>query len=220
MDSLPRLLRLPCHPSRPPALPPAHGLPSHGLAGGGSDGVRQSPRLPDGEPPPAGRPKWREGRQLPRPRLLFVWRGGGEPRLAPGAAGLCQSLPRLGLPGPRTLRTLSAMLGDAALTPSLVFSLASCSPALWLSLCLQEAVGLSETRGPCQISRATDTPLSTQQGKSLAQNWGHLPRLSAYGKVKPGAVTQPYNPNRAIPHPSSLFLSSQDLTPAPRTSRD
>lgn len=158
MDSLPRLLRLPCHPSRPPALPPAHGLPSRGLAGGGSDGVRQSPRLPDGEPPPAGRPKWREGRQLPRPRLLFVWRGGGEPRLAPGAAGLCQSLPRLGLPGPRTLRTLSAMLGDAALTPSLVFSLASCSPALWLSLCLQEAVGLSETRGPCQISRATDTP--------------------------------------------------------------
>lgn len=122
---------LPCHhPSHPPALPPAHGLPSRGLAGGGSDGVRQSPRLPDGEPPPTRRPKWREGRQLPRPRPLFVWRGGGELRLAPGAAGLCQSLPRLGLPGPRTLRTLSAMLGDAALTPSLVFSLASCSPAL------------------------------------------------------------------------------------------
>lgn len=63
--------------------------------------------------PPPRRPKWREGRQLPRPRPLFVWRGGGELCLAPGAAGLCQSLPRLSLPGPRTLCALSAMLGDA-----------------------------------------------------------------------------------------------------------
>lgn len=119
MDSPLPLLRLPCHhPSRPPALPPAHGLPSRGLAGGGGggggSGVRQSPRLPDGEPPPPRRPKWREGRQLPRPRPLFVWCGGGELCLAPGAAGLCQSLPLLGLPGPRTLRALSARLGNGA----------------------------------------------------------------------------------------------------------
>lgn len=62
-------------------------LPSCGLAGGGSGGVRQSPRLPRPRAPPhPRRPKWREGRQLPRPRPLFVWRGGGELRLAPGAS--------------------------------------------------------------------------------------------------------------------------------------
>lgn len=66
------------------------------------------------ESPPPRRPKWREGRQLPRPRPLFVWCGGGELCLAPGAAGLCQSLPLLGLPGPRTLRALSAMLAAHA----------------------------------------------------------------------------------------------------------
>lgn len=80
-------------------------LPSCGLAGSGSGGVRQSPRLPPPESPPPGRPKWREGRQLPRPRPLFVWHGGGELSLAPGA-----SWP---LPSPLsslTLRSLSEML--------------------------------------------------------------------------------------------------------------
>lgn len=45
----------------------------------------KAPAFPAREPPP-GRPKWREGRQLPRPRPLFVWRGGGELSLAPGAS--------------------------------------------------------------------------------------------------------------------------------------
>ena len=112
MDSPLPLLRLPCHhPSHPPALPPARELPSLGLAGGGSGGVRQSPRLPAGEPPQApqvaGRPP------APQARALFVWLGGGEPCLAPGAAGLCQPLPGLrALPGPRTLHALSVLLRD------------------------------------------------------------------------------------------------------------
>lgn len=87
MDSPLPLLRLPCHhPSRPPALPPAHGLPSRGLAGGGSgggggSGVRQSPRLPDGEPPPpkapqvAGRPPAPQAQAA----LCLVWGRGAVP---------------------------------------------------------------------------------------------------------------------------------------------
>lgn len=49
----------------------------------------KAPASPAPEHPPhphPRRPKWREGRQLPRPRPLFVWRGGGELRLAPGAS--------------------------------------------------------------------------------------------------------------------------------------
>lgn len=47
----------------------------------------KAPASPARERPPhPRRPKWREGRQLPRPRPLFVWRGGGELRLAPGAS--------------------------------------------------------------------------------------------------------------------------------------
>lgn len=79
--------------------------------------------------PPTRRPKWREGRQLPRPRPLFVWRGGGEPRLAPGAAGLRRALPRPGSRSPHTAHIVCDARA-AALTPSLVVSLASRSPAL------------------------------------------------------------------------------------------
>lgn len=120
----------------------------------------KAPASPPESPP--RRPKWREGRQLPRPGPLFVWRGGGEPRLAPGAAGLCQSLPRLrALPGPRTLRALSAMLRDDRAHALSGFLLGLGQLDRRPSLCLQEAVGLSGTWGLlCQLFPGPQTPPS------------------------------------------------------------
>lgn len=98
MDSSLPLLRLPCHhPSRPPALPPAHGLPSHGLAGGGSGGVRQSPRLPDGEGPPLqGAPSGGKAASSPGPGRSLSGVGAGscawpQELLASASPSLCSA---------------------------------------------------------------------------------------------------------------------------------
>lgn len=80
MDSPLPLLRLPCHhPSRPPALPPARELPSRGLAGGGSGGVRQSPRLPAREPPQAPQVAGRPPAPQARAALCLAWGRGAAP---------------------------------------------------------------------------------------------------------------------------------------------
>lgn len=131
----PLLLRLPCHhPSRPAALPPVHGLPSRGLAGGGSGGVRQSPRLPRPRAPQApqvaGRPP---APQAPR-SLSGV--GVGSRAWPQELPGLCQPLAPAHCA--HCLRCAETAFADVV-------------PVSW-SLCLQEGVTRSGTRSPSAIS--------------------------------------------------------------------
>lgn len=103
MDSPPPLLWLPCHhPSCPPALPPARGLPSHGLARGGSGGVRQSLRLPAGEPPP-GAPSGGKAASSPGPGRSLSGVGAGR-RARPQELLASESLPAWPPWSPHTAR--------------------------------------------------------------------------------------------------------------------
>lgn len=165
MDSSRPLLGLPCHhPSCPPALPPAHGLPSHGLARGGSGGVRQSLRLPAGEPPP-GAPSGGKAASSPGPGRSLSGVGAGR-RAWPQELLASESLP-----GSASLVPAHCAhclrLRDAARTPRRLFSLALCSPT-W---------GSAGSSGPEWNSRATDTPppLQHRVRDALAPSGGHLP---------------------------------------------
>uniref|UniRef100_A0A9L0J4D3 Cyclin dependent kinase 2 associated protein 1 n=1 Tax=Equus asinus TaxID=9793 RepID=A0A9L0J4D3_EQUAS len=190
MDSPLPLLRLPCHHlSRPPALPPARGLPSRGLAGGGSGGVRQSPRLPAGEPPP-GAPSGGKAASSPGPGRSLSGVGAGScawpQELLASANPSLSSGPSL---VPAHCAHCLRCSEKAALTPSLVFSLASCSPTRWPSLCLQEGVGMSGTWGPSSANSLQDHsyPPSTQTGSvhppstSMATSSQYRQLLSDYG---------------------------------------
>lgn len=124
MDSPLPLLRLPCHhPSRPPALPPARGLPSRGLAGGGSGGVRQSPRLPAGEhiPPQAPQVAGRPPAPQAQAALCLAWGRGA----APGPRS-CWPLPiPPSAPGPPWSPHTACIVCDAQRPP--------CSRPVWFS---------------------------------------------------------------------------------------
>lgn len=216
MDSPLPLLRLPCHhPSHPPALPPARELPSLGLAGGGSGGVRQSPRLPAGEPPQApqvaGRPP------APQARALFVWLGGGEPRLAPGAAGLCQSLPGLrALPSPRTLHALSAMLRDGCAHARSGFLLGLRQPAAVSA----GRCGNEWDSGPFrQLSPGPQTPPSEHRVRDwrwYTQSGSPTTSPRPWESQAPSCCLTPIPQAPKPPtHSSSSAQSPRDLTPAP-----
>lgn len=154
----------------------------------------KAPASPPESPP--RRPKWREGRQLPRPRLLFVWRGGGEPRLAPGAAGLCQSLPQLwALPGsPHTAHIVC----DAPRRPaSRAHAQSGFLRGLRQPLALPVSAGRSGhewNSGPfCKLSLGPQIP--SPPTASEATDSGSLPHHP--GQVKPWAVSHLPLP----PHP-------------------
>lgn len=88
-------------------------LPSCGLAGGGSGGVRQSPRLPRprASPPPPRAPSGGKAASSPGPGRSLSGVGAGSCAWPQELPGLCQALPAL-----CTLRSLSEMLHTAVLT--------------------------------------------------------------------------------------------------------
>lgn len=80
-------------------------LLSCGLAGGGSGGVRQSPRLPRPGAPPTGAPSGGKAASSPGPGRSLSGVGVGSWAWPQELPGLCQALPAL-----CTLRSLSEVL--------------------------------------------------------------------------------------------------------------
>lgn len=141
MDSPPPLLWLPCHhPSCPPALPPARGLPSHGLARGGSGGVRQSLRLPAGEPPP-GAPSGGKAASSPGPGRSLSGVGAGR-RARPQELLASESLPAWPPWSPHTARIVCGSETQRSHPVSFAPWPRAARPGG-----LREAVGMSGTRG-------------------------------------------------------------------------